>query len=752
VRFTILAAPGSDPGEARSRASAVVDVADPAQLAAAAREASDPYLLVLGAGARPLPGAFGALRAAVEAGATVVGGATHTEVWRHYGWMLAPSPTSPSPFEAIAIVVPHGEAGAETHLRGPIDVPSRGMLFAERALLLEPLPAEPVAALVELGARARAAGGQVVCLPTFACTAPPEDSDDRGRLSALRALADLRPELIGHARLPVGVRRRTVEREVRFDGGLRRRLRIPLPPLTVLVHGAGAERAARRARELPAVVAARAVDDPVEALRAELRVRGDRNVLVTEAARLPEANALADLVERLEDAPFVAAAAPDVAGLRGDCVLLSAGRFPAHLEPAGTSLEAALSSLLRGAEEVGRAVRAPGYRGSERAPWPHRIARVVFLTASSPEILRTSLDAAVATLRAGDEIVAVCAAAHETARRMLETNALVRIELDAADPLLADGVNRALADGPGLTFLIADDVLVTTGTFDRLRAAFTRIPALGAALPAVPGAVGGEGVHSVTYADLQEMRLLAERRERELARDCTPIDLAVTPAIALAREALDAVGGIDPAFGPTQRGIADLVARIRTAGYAVVRCDDTLVHRFDEAVSHNPAAAASAQQPLVAAPDRATLAHGFDPARRVPFERPAPAAVATAISQAIVLPVADAAELERALPYLAAAAAAFSVADPVRVYVVLDGELPNAAAAARIRTVLAAGGRSLAESVTVRLERSADLVGWRERLDPELRLVIAAGHERTALGGLAPLTASALGTLLQNAR
>jgi hypothetical protein len=751
VRFTILAAPGSDPGEARARASAVVDVAQPAELAAAARAASDRYLLLLAAGARPLPGAFGALRTALEGGATVVGGATHTEVWRHYGWMLAPSPTSPLPFEAIPILVPHGEAGAETHLRGPIDVPSRGMVLAERELLLEPLPAEPLAALVELGARARAAGGHVSCLPAFACTALPEDADDRGRLSALRALADVRPELIGHARLPIGVRRRIVEREVRFDGGLRRRLRMPLPPLTVLIHGAGAERAARRARELPAVVAARAVDDPAEALRAELRVRGDRNVLVTQAARLPEPSALADLVERLEDAPFVAAAAPDAAGLRGDCVLLAVGRFPAHLEPRGASLEAALDSLLRGAEQIGRAVRVPGHSALDRAPEPRRTARVVFLAASSPEILRTSLDAAVATLRTGDEIVAVCAAAHQTARGILEANALVRIELDDADPLLADGVNRALADGPGLVFLISDDVLVTTGTLDRLRAAFTRIPALGAALPAVPAAAGGEGVHAVSYTDLAEMRLLADRRERDLARDCVPIDLAVTPAIAIAREALDAVGGIDPAFGPTQRGIADLVARIRAAGYTVVRCDDTLVHRFDEAASHNAAAAANAQQPLVAAPDRATLAQGFDPARRVPFERPAHAS-ATTISQGIVVPIGDAAELERALPYLASAAAAFSVDDPVRVYVVLDGELPNAAATARIRAVLVAGGRPLIQSVTVRVERSADLAEWRERIDPSVRLVIAAGHQRTALADLDPLAASALGTLLRTAR
>ena len=209
----------------------------------------------------------------------VIGGATHAAGTRAFGWMLAPAPCGPLPFDLVALAAPVAEAGADARVRGAIDVVAPGMLLAARELLLEPLPGDPVAALVELCARARATGRDVVCRPAFACEAPRLDADDRGRFTALRALAERRPELTGMHRLPAAARRTHAEREVRLDGGRRMHVRIALPPLTVLVHGQGAQLAARRARELAPVVHARAVDDAAAALRAEMRVRGDRYVL-----------------------------------------------------------------------------------------------------------------------------------------------------------------------------------------------------------------------------------------------------------------------------------------------------------------------------------------------------------------------------------------------------------------------------------------------------------------------------------------
>jgi hypothetical protein len=754
LRFAILAFPGSDPGDARARAVSCAAVHDAADVAAAARAADAPYVLLLAPGARPLPRAFSGLHS-FAATAGVLGGATHAGGTRAFGWMLAPAPCGPLPFELVAIAAPIAEAGADGRVRGAIDVVAPGMLLAARELLFEPLPGDPVAALVELCARARASGRDVVCRPSFACEAPPLDADDRGMVAALRAIAERRTELTGTHRLPPAARRTHAERELRLDGGRRMHVRIPLPPLTVLVHGQGAELAARRARELAPVVHARAVNDPAAALRAEMRVRGDRYVLMASAARLPDREAFEALVAAVESAPFVAIAAPDAGALDGSCALLALARIPQHLTAEGASLADALRTLAGGAAMLRRAVRAPGFMPLACAPPTPRRATIVFLASSLPEIMRVTLDAVVPAARLDDELVAVCAANAETTRRILAVYPQVRVATDESDPLLCEATNRAVSEASReLIVVIADDVLLPAGALDRLRDAFVRVPSLGAAFPAVAGAAGGEGVHDVSYADLAQLRTLAERRASMLSERLEPIDLAVTPAVAVTREAFDAVGGIDPAHGPTSAGIADLVLRLRAAGYGVVRCDDALAHRFDPAQSHNPAAAASAYQ-TVAPPESAVLARGFDPARRVPFVRSATTpqnvydAGDPAASHAIAVPVAGAAELERAVRFIASAARAFDASSPVRLHVVLDGDVAPADVVTRIRPVLAASGTSMDETVAVRIERAADLVAWRAGLEAGVRVVVAAGHERPALRDLGTVTAGALSDLLE---
>ncbi len=753
MRFTILAAPGSDPGDARPRASAVVTAGDPAAVAAAARAAADRYVLLLAPGARPLPGAFGGLSTALGERTGVLGGAAHAGGARSFGWMLAPAPWSPLPFELVPLAAQAGEPGADALVRGPVDVVAPGMILADRALLAEPLPEDPVAAAVELCARARAAGLDVVCRPSFAFDAVPPDRDDRGRAAALRAVAERRPELTGAHRLPPAARGSAIEREVRLGGGGRVRARLPFPPLTVLVHGAGAELAARRARDLAPAATARAVDDPAAALRAEMRLRTDRYVLLASAGELPGAAEFAALVEAIESDPFVALAAPDAAALFGGCVLVAPARFPAHIEAAGTSAAAAVASLVDAAAALRRAVRAPGFTAAVAPPAAPRSAGIVFLASSTPELLRMTLGAVVESSRAGDEIVAVCAASAQTTRRAVEAYPQIRVEADEVDPLLAAAANRAIGAVRGeLVVLVADDVLLPAGALDRVRDAFARVPALGAAFPAVPGAPGGEAAFAVQYADIGQLQTLAAERARTRSRATEPIDVGVTPAVAVAREAFDVVGGIDPGLGPTRRGIAELITRIRAAGYVVVRCDDALVHRFDAATSQSVLAAADARSAAPAA-DPAAIAAGFDPARRVPFAPAAGGGRADAVhagtSHAIAVPVGGAAELERAAVFVAAAARAFDATSPVRVHVLLDGSVGAGDAAALLRPVLAAGGRPIDAALAVRVERVTDLAAWRAALEPGVRALVAAGHERPALAGLAAVAPQALPDLLR---
>jgi hypothetical protein len=753
LRFTILAGPGSEPGEARSRAAGVVTVDGPRDVAAAAWAASGSHVLLLAPGARPMAGAFSGLSTVGEH-VGVLGGATHAAGTRLFGWMLAPSICGPLPFELVAVEAPAHEAGADAAVRGSIDVVAPGMMLIDRRLLLEPLPFDPLAAAVELCARARAAGREVICRPSFACSAPALGLDDRGRVSALRAIVEQRPELIGRRRT-AGTRLTVVERERRLEGGRRVRVRTPVPPLCVVIHGAGAELAARRARDLAPHTTVRIATDPVAALRAEMRVRGDRYVLLAGAGTVPDAEQFVSLVETIESAPSVAIAAPDAAALDGRCALLALARLPQHVVPHGATLAEALATLTAATSALRRAVRAPGYVVPQPPAQPERRATFVFLAGSSPEIMRMTLDAVVPAVRADDELVAVCAASAETTQRILSAYPQARIATDAGDPLLGAELNRALgAAERELVVVVADDVLVQPATFDRLRDAFERVAALGAAFPAVPGASGGEGVTDVNYADLAQLQSLAERRASERARRIEPIDSAVTPVFVVARDALDAVGGIDPALGPTRRGITELIAKLRAAGYGVVRCDDALVHRFDPVLSHSAAAVAGLQQ-SVAAADPAKIAAGFDPATRVPFgdgETQSPRAVdgAHARLQAIAVPVGTVAELEHAAVFLGAAAAAFGADDPVRVHLVLDGDVAPADAVARVRPVLAASGRPFEATVAVRIERVADLVAWRTAGEAaDQRIVVASGHERAAFDGLRSIGTRSLRDLLE---
>jgi hypothetical protein len=190
----------------------------------------------------------------------------------------------------------------------------------------------------------------------------------------------------------------------------------------------------------------------------------------------------------------------------------------------------------------------------------------------------------------------------------------------------------------------------------------------------------------------------------------------------------------------------------------VVRCDDALVHRFDAALSHNPAAVAGTHQ-SVAANDPARIAAGFDPGSRITFGEPAVTAhVRDRHDQALELPVvavavpvADAAELDRAVALLAVAAGVFDAGDPIRMHLLLDGDVSPADAVARVRPVLAASGRPLDETIAVRIERVADLAAWRSDCASVQRVVVAAGHQRDALEGLRAVGGRALAELLEPA-
>ena len=292
--------------------------------------------------------------------------------------MLAPAPGSPLPFELAPIVAPLGEAGADALVRGPVDVVAPGMLLVARELLLENCrpsrsprwsscargPAPPACA--------------VICRPGFACEAPPADARrPRPRRRAARAAEAPR----AGRRLPPAAggapgRRSSANCGSKAAAGCASAA--PPRPLTILVHGEGAELAAPpRARARPRGARGRRPGRRAAGRAARAR-RPQRPV--AHAAQLPDAAALDALVETLESAPFVALAAPTPPRSTARCVLIAAGRFPQHVEPAGATLAAALRSLVAAARAAPRGARA-GLRARSRG---RRRARPSTSSRSSP--------------------------------------------------------------------------------------------------------------------------------------------------------------------------------------------------------------------------------------------------------------------------------------------------------------------------------------------------------------------------------
>jgi hypothetical protein len=174
----------------------------------------------------------------------------------------------------------------------------------------------------------------------------------------------------------------------------------------------------------------------------------------------------------------------------------------------------------------------------------------------------------------------------------------------------------------------------------------------------------------------------------------------------------------------------------------VVRCDDTLVHRFDAASSRNPASAADLVQPLITVPDRAAQTRGFDPGRRIPFEcQPTAPTDARCV---VIVPVADEGEFERALAYVSALATRFDARTPLCAEILVDGDLQLPLLAARLRVALVAGGRAVADAVAVRIERVHDLRAWRDTVPADVQLVVAAGHRREAFADVDARSADTL--------
>ncbi len=736
---------------ALERMPARVDEIAPAQRVARLRDcAADPAvtsIVLVDDDAVLLPAAFASLARARAERPAIVSGQAHVDGGHRFGASFAAPRSGPDPFELVPIQgLQHPDRAFVGAVRGPIDVPQRGVLVVDAAFArdLASTGLDPDVLFLDLAVAARAAGRVVFCEPalTFAAEEdPPAVQAALGRNRRFAHLPCWDAETLH--RDPAGLRSYFVHREVRAMGDVRGYQRIARPAVHVLLDVSRAPDVAALRRAAERLAPGGSVETFAgdgETLRRRLGRTGDCYLLIADADTLPDARGLEALIERVErsgrhalavgslDAPF----GPALAHLRR---IVGAASF------AGDTATAVLASALRrlpalrlfGAGPAGTAV-------GDLAPLPKLAGiDVVYLAASKPEVTSQTVRPLVEDPPEGS-LTAIIPAGNATTDTLLAVFAGLRVERDALDPHLAGSLNRELARCTSDAVLIArDDVQIPRGTVAALRRAFERLPRLGAAVPRLSGSGRPESLPEVGYQSISEMQAFATRRASEFARESFVIDVATAPLLLVRREALETVGGFDERYGFSQYGIADFTRRLRAANYLVARCDDAYAHVLTLDIVESP----------LAELDRATYlrdayeAHwarrdGFDPATdRIALGAPAPAAPASEAPPdeplRVLVPIADAAAWQRFHPHLVELAATLRASDPVEIAIGLDGSFALPVALAAIREVLVATAIPFAETLNVALEAVTDLEPWRDARPRRVRL---DGFERPALAGV----------------
>lgn len=743
------------------------------QLLEAAREATTSTLVLLSLQAVVDSTTLDALRRAERESRSVVGGRCRTPAGDLFGAAIAPERFGPFPFAIALLQSPPNERNVDALFVGPIDVIVGGVVMISRSLFVDlsgyDTALEEPFALADLCLRARALGATVACDPTIAFTRDAPEPTPRGPFAAMSLLASRHFPLALHHD-PPGVRKRGISREVRLSGGVRTRIRKPVPPITLIVHGkpptdvpaflgsarsndASIARIIWSGPDAPMHADVERGPDTFESLRAAMARRGDRYVAILAADQPVQRGWLDRLIEEVEWGSEIAMAftsreAP------AHSALLSLRQLPQHIVlPDAETLSAALVALARTLAPLRRGIRI----GDESQDTPlvsiqrPATTSVIFLAGSKPEVVKSSFEALSAQTPNAHEYLVVLPAGAETTRKLLAAYPRVTIVPDAMDPSLAVGLNVALAMAVGDRILVAsDEYLFPPDTAAALFAAFDRDPVLGLAAPRTNGGESPQGVQDIGYVDLIAMQRYAAERLERFARELTFVDRITTVAFVIDHRALESVGGFDERFGVNRFSVEDLALRVRATGYRTAMCEDVFLHRFNVDYSFSAIGHADADQTLWNAfrrkwslPNQAIgtydpsplIEAGFDRGEHFVALRDSAQALPAVSLVTFVGTIEGEEEWGAASESLRKYFAAFSATDPVTLVLgVKRGGVELGDVAYRLRRLLTAAEIDIDSSMNVELvgfDDSAELVAAL----PEGRRVIAFGARQSEFAG-----------------
>jgi GT2 family glycosyltransferase len=723
----------------------VVDV-EPRQRGERLRElARDPeidWFVVVDDDAVVLPTAFASLARAQSTHPAIIGGQATIDGAPHFGASFAAPRSGPDPFELAPIAGFQADRLLLAAVRGPVDVPQRGVLVIDAAFLrgLGDVALDSAALHLDLAVLARNAGRTVVCEPSMAFTRSPDNADVVRALGRLRRYAGLACWNVDELhREPASLRNQFVHRETRIAGDIRGFQRQHRPPVDILLDSsaiANVEWAKRAAAALELGGEVVVFPGDGTSLRDALARTGERYVLLVDAEPIPTAADVIALIERLERS-----------GRNGLAVMATeapfrAAMFHAHrITGAHAYVGASARDVLRYAidhlpQQRLFAVGPGGTVIAETMPplAAPRTIDFVYVSSSKPEIAAQTVRPLVQE-PLGGALTAIVAGGSDTVVRVLSVFADVRFEYDGVDPLLSRGLNRVLAASTADAVLIVrDDVQLPRGAVGALLGAFSRIPRLGAAVPRVRNDERPEAQDRIGYDNISQMQDLQDRRAVMYAREARLVEGSVVPVMLVSREALQTVGGFHERYGFTQFGIADFTRRLRLANYLIAQCDDAYAHVFPREIVQSPHADLDAAVYLRDAFEASWAGvTAFDPAvHRVTVSADG---VATAVADVLhVLVFIDGNEQwSRFRPQFETLAHGLRASDPAEIVIGVGPGLSLPAALAEVRETLIRTGRPLDETVNVIFQTRHEPDVW-EGIPP--RAVRLTGFDHPALAAL----------------
>jgi GT2 family glycosyltransferase len=407
------------------------------------------------------------------------------------------------------------------------------------------------------------------------------------------------------------------------------------PQVPVLVHGvtsatdrASFERALRANRTSIEEIRWASEADALAAAREMMNVRGDRFLIVVNAAVSLEPGWLDELVAQASMITNVAAAtfAPElpagenVATIGADarCTLLVLRQFPQDLELRDfDTLDGAVADLLIRAIELERGTRVARSKGvlppirtdasfervhgmplasvldttsssverilRAREKKPRGLVSIVTLSWNAPDYTKKALDSIRNHTSEPYEVIVVDNGSGDTTREMLAAidDPHVRVIYNETNRGYAGGNNDGLRAAAGeYVVLLNNDVIVTEGWIDGLLDPFGRQPGIGVTAPRSNMVVGHQQLNGLKYTSETGMHEFASQRREEFAECGYFADRAIGLCLCIDRKVLDQVGGLDERFGLGNFEDDDFCIRVRACGYSIYVCNDVFIHHF----------------------------------------------------------------------------------------------------------------------------------------------------------------------------